>query len=298
MSRYQNLVNRMRNGECILIDGATGTEMERRGVPQLENAWNGGGALSDPETLRQVHQDYIGLNAEVIISNTFATHYHALRDAGVADRFEAFNRRGVELAVEARAEMNKPEVLVAGGISYWSWTGNHPPIEELKPAATQQVEIMAAAGADLIMLEMMIDIDRMLEILEAAQSSGLPVWVGLTCSLDHKNVVTLRNGEQLSAALAAISDKQVDLVNIMHTEVEDIDACLEVVRANWSQLVGVYAHSGEFADDKLNFTSTMSPGEYCACAKRWVDSGLHLIGGCCGIGPRHVQALSETLYSN
>jgi S-methylmethionine-dependent homocysteine/selenocysteine methylase len=78
MNRYENLLNRLRAGECILIDGATGTEIERRGVPQLENAWNGGGALSHPDTLRQVHEDYISHNAEIVISNTFATHYHSL----------------------------------------------------------------------------------------------------------------------------------------------------------------------------------------------------------------------------
>ena len=49
MNRYSSLMKRVQGGECILIDGATGTEVERRGVPQLENAWNGGGALSHPE---------------------------------------------------------------------------------------------------------------------------------------------------------------------------------------------------------------------------------------------------------
>ena len=295
MNRYGNLLNRLRAGECILIDGATGTEIERRGVPQLENAWNGGGALSHPDTLRQVHEDYISHNAEIVISNTFATHYHSLCDAGVADRFEALNRRGLELAIEARELQHKPEVLVAGGISYWSWTGNHPPLTDLKPAARQQAEIMAAAGADLIMLEMMIDIDRMLVTLEAAQSSGLPVWVGLTCELDGNGVPNLRNGERLSAALTALGDKQVDLVSIMHTEVEHVDACLDVVRAHWPQLVGVYAHSGEFIDNKLNFESTISADDYCAAAMRWIGRGAQLIGGCCGVGPRHIEMLSQVL---
>ena len=45
MGGYDRLMGRIANGERILIDGATGTEIERRGVPQLENAWNGGGAL-------------------------------------------------------------------------------------------------------------------------------------------------------------------------------------------------------------------------------------------------------------
>ena len=77
MSRYSELMQRIRAGECILIDGATGTEIERRGVPQLDNAWNGGGALSHPLVLREVHEEYLQIGAEIIISNNFATHYYA-----------------------------------------------------------------------------------------------------------------------------------------------------------------------------------------------------------------------------
>ena len=64
-----------------MIDGATGTELERRGVPQIPNAWNGGGALSHPEILEQIHKEYIELGAKIIITNTFATGKHTLEDA-------------------------------------------------------------------------------------------------------------------------------------------------------------------------------------------------------------------------
>ena len=61
MTRYDRLMARLEAGETILIDGATGTEVGRRGVPELPNAWNGGAALSHPDVLREVHQDYIRL---------------------------------------------------------------------------------------------------------------------------------------------------------------------------------------------------------------------------------------------
>ena len=81
MDRYNKLMNRAQEGECILIDGATGTEVERRGVPKLDNAWNGGGALSHPEIVKQIHKDYIQSGAEIVISNTYPTTKQALRDA-------------------------------------------------------------------------------------------------------------------------------------------------------------------------------------------------------------------------
>ena len=72
MSRYDELMARLDAGERILIDGGTGSEVDRRGVPPLDLAWNAGGALSHPDVLRQIHRDYLELGAQVVISNTFA----------------------------------------------------------------------------------------------------------------------------------------------------------------------------------------------------------------------------------
>jgi S-methylmethionine-dependent homocysteine/selenocysteine methylase len=288
-------MERIQNGEEILIDGATGTEIERRGVPQLENAWNGGGALSHPVVLRSVHEDYIREGAEIVISNTFATHRHALRDAGVEHQFEAFNRRGVELAVEARDRLQAPDVLVAGGISYWSWAGNWPASKDLLTSTEEEASIMAEAGADLLMLEMMVDIDRMLVTLEAAQTSGLPVWVGLSCKPDESGAMNLLRGGSLAEALDAIKDKSVPLVSIMHTEVEYVDKCLDIVKDRWLGPVGVYAHSARWVDGACIFDATISPEDYAANAKFWLGRGVQVIGGCCGLGVDHIKTLKNLI---
>ena len=81
--RYRSVMGRMQNGELIMIDGATGTEVEQRGVPQIENAWNSGGVMTHADVVRQIHEDYIDAGAQVIISNTFGACRHALRDAGL-----------------------------------------------------------------------------------------------------------------------------------------------------------------------------------------------------------------------
>ena len=151
-------MDRAKNEQVILMDGATGTEVERRGVAQLNNAWNGGAALSDPDILRAVHEDYIQNGAEIIISNTFANAKHALFDAGRGNDFEKLNSRSVQIAVEAREKTNAEHVCVAGGISYWTWTGKKPSLAELESTVTTQAQIMAESGADLLKLEMMIDI--------------------------------------------------------------------------------------------------------------------------------------------
>jgi homocysteine S-methyltransferase len=286
-------MSRIEGGEQIVIDGGTGTEIERRGVPQLNDAWNGGGALSHPSILRQVHEDYILAGAQIIISNTFATLKTALHDAQVEESFEAYNCRGVELACEARSALNADSVLVAGGISHWSWSGNYPSLDELGENATEQAAIMAEAGADLMMLEMMVKIDRMLVVLNGAQRCGLPVWVGFSCEIDSKGMPRLIDGETLVDAIDSIRDRNVPLISIMHTDVNDVEVCLDVVETNWPGPVGVYAHSGDYVEDKWIFENVINPEDYATVADRWVDRGVQVIGGCCGIGPTHIRTLTS-----
>ena len=292
MSRYSTLMNRIEAGEQVFIDGATGTEIERRGVPQLKNAWNGGGALSHPEILRGVHEDYIRAGADIVTSNTAATLKSALQDAGLEQDFAAYYRRGVKLACEARSVLGAYAVVVAGGVSHWSWSGNHPTLEELRDNATDQAAIMKEAGADLIMLEMMAKIEPMLAVLDGVEGCGLPVWVGLSCKLDCNGIPRLYDGQALSDAIDVLKGRNVPLMSIMHTEVSYVDACLDVVEELWVGPVGVYAHSGNYIDGKWIFNSVISPTDYAVAAEGWCNRGVRVIGGCCGVGPTHIRALT------
>ncbi len=293
MNPYLALMQRLHNGDRILIDGATGTEIERRGVPMVDDGWNGGGALTHPDIVRQVHEDYIRSGAQIVISNTFSTSRHVLQDAGLEEHFEMLNRRGVELAREARTNLKASNVLVAGGITHSSFTDKIPRRDQLQVNAEEQAAIMADAGADLIMLEMMMDVERMLIMLAAAQKSGLPVWVGFSCNVDDLGVVRLLHGPTLAEGIEAIKDKDVPLVSLMHTEVEDIPACLDVLQANWAGPIGVYAHSGTFVAPNWVFDDTISPEAYASAAKTWAQRGVQVIGGCCGIGSEHIAMLKQ-----
>ena len=295
MNRYEALMARLASGEQILIDGATGTEVERRGVPRVKHAWNGGGAKTHPDVLRAIHLDYIETGAQVIISNTFATSRHNLQEAGWEADFDLLNRRGVELAVEARTQSGQDHVVVAGGISHWDFNSNPPSLAALRVNSEDQAAIMAEAGADLIMLEMMAHTDKMIVVLEAAQKTGLPIWAGLSCDLDQDGTPKLWHQGTLAEAIAMLVDKNIPLINIMHSEVDYIDACLDVMQSQWDGLTGVYAHSGEHKDGLLLFDTVISPHDYAAAADRWLTRGVNVIGGCCGVGVSHMQLLKAQM---
>jgi S-methylmethionine-dependent homocysteine/selenocysteine methylase len=304
MDRYRKLIERARAGERVLIDGATGSEALRRGAPELPNGWSGGAALSHPNIVRQIHAEYIEIGAEMIASNTFATGRNVLQDANVAPDFEAYNRRGVELAVEARDQAGDAgnHVVVAGGVSHWSFSGNHPTLEVLRENTAEQVAIMRSAGAELISLEMMCNTDRLRATLDGvtAGGDGLPVWVGFSIGPeegfppeDLPADIELREGGLLAEAVEiAASYDQVDAMFMMHSDVRLIAPALAAIRTQWDGPLGAYAHAAALVDGELVFEDVISPAEYAAFEPDWHAAGATIVGGCCGIGPDHMRVLA------
>jgi methionine synthase I (cobalamin-dependent) len=292
--RYEAIWERIRQGERILLDGATGTECERRGVPQVVNTWNSGAALSHPEIVRAIHEEYIECGAEIIITNTFSSSRHCLRSAGIEDRFEELTSAAVRLANEARSASNKSGLLVAGGITHWIWTKDKPSIKELETNTRDQAALMASGGCDLIMLEMLSHVDRLLACVDGAKASGLPVWAGVSAKpIDGR--MCLLGGEPLEDALTALNEKDVPLISVMHTEVDYIEACLDILNTHWHGAVGVYAHVCQFSQDDTTaiFDDMISPADYVQASKRWMNQGVQLIGGCCGVRKEHICELRQ-----
>src|SRR5205823_49197 len=181
----ENLSARLATGDVVVIDGATGTELEARGVPMDDAAWCGPANLEYAEVARDVHADYIRAGAAVVIANTFSTDRLRLGDAGVADRLDEVNRNAVAAALQAREETGRDDVVVAGSLSRaaaFTIDGAARPVDRatLRDVYEEQARILADAGVELIALEMMTGADHGEPALEAARSTGLPVWLGLS----------------------------------------------------------------------------------------------------------------------
>jgi len=289
------LKERLDAGETIILDGGTGTEMERRGVPMREGAWCGVGSIANPDGVREVHELYIAAGADVIIANTYASSRHVLAQADMAHEFEHANRLGIELAQQARDNAATKPVAVAGSISTTAMHGEIPTDAVARVNYNEQAEIQAEAGAELIILEMMRDIDHTQIAIEAVQRVGLPLWVGYSCLLKDGEPWLFNMGHSFADGLKALDPDGIDLVAIMHTETADTDACLDVIDAHWNGPTGAYAQTGEFEPPHWRFIDTISPADYGVACKRWHDRGVQAIGGCCGIGPEHIEHLSTML---
>ncbi len=86
----------------------------------------------------------------------------------------------------------------------------------------------------------------------------------------------------------------VSAVNVMHAKPEVALDAIDVIRKHFAGPIGVYAESGEWASPNWVFNG-LGPEEYLAEAARWADRGAQIIGGCCGVGPEHIQLLAERL---
>ena len=170
-----------------------------------------------------------------------------------------------------------------------------PTPDSMREATRRQLSIMAEAGADIILLEMMIDLANFETTLEAAKGLGLPIWAGLTTGRAPEGHIRLRKGDPLAPALELAKQGGVELLNIMHTEVEFVTDSIEAVRDGWDGPIGVYAHSSTEIDKKWVFENVISPDDYCSLAAGWKSQGISLIGGCCGIGAAHIHKLRDDL---
>jgi homocysteine S-methyltransferase len=295
------LDERLRDGPLLLLDGAMGTELERRGVPMHRVAWSAAALDTHPEVVRQVHEDNIAAGAEVITTNSFGASRHVLEPAGLGGRVAELNRRAVSLAKEARDRAASGRaVWVAGSISSFIAEADlkyRPTIEAARASYAEQAQLLAEAGADLLLLEMMRDIEYSRLAAECAVATGLPVWIGFTCKRDEEGAVVLRGRDMeipLADAIEPVSAPGAALLAIMHSDLDVVADALDIVRERWPGPLGAYPHSGDFVMPNWLFDEVVEPEPFAEAAAGWADR-VRVLGGCCGIGPEHIRTLAAKL---
>ncbi len=299
---YATIQQRLARGQLVILDGGTGTELERRGVPMDSQAWCGMAAADHLDVLQQIHQDYLTAGADIITANTYASSRLLLEPAGFGDQFQSLNSSTVNAAHMARSASGQQNILIAGSLSHrvpiadgmaQSSINNTPAAEALATAFNEMGYMLTEQDCDLILLEMMYHPDRMRPAFEAAANTGLPVWAGFSARRGS-------NGEVLSFTSDAdipfeetvkiLNDFNVDAAGIMHTGSDLIEDALAIVRENFDGPLLAYPDSGYFISPHWQFENVISPPALLKFAERWVDCGVQVLGGCCGLSPAHIEA--------
>jgi len=278
-------------GGTLVLDGATGSELRRRGVPLDPIVWSALAPLTHYELLRAIHTDYIEAGADVVTTSTFATTRFVLDAAGRGDDFAAVNARAVGAAREARDASGRA-VAIAGSISCLPPGFDvqmYPDENEESAAYLELAETLAEAGADLLLLEMMQETRHAPLACAAASTIGLPVWLGVSCRVGAGGALVGFDFPlvPLKSTLDALLPYGPDAIAVMHSPVAAVAPALREIGARSSAPLGAYPEIG----DGTAAAQTLLPAELAAQARGWIDAGARIVGGCCGTQPKHIRAL-------
>ena len=256
--RYKNFLEVLNSGETILLDGATGSELENRGI-KMDNSWCATASL-EFDILKQIHKDYINAGAKIITTNTYASNRMILEVAGVEDKFEDINLAAINAAIQAREECGRDDVLVAGSLSHQipyedafrSQEEKDKYIKKLTPEYFQKsfdelAFFLADNGCDFILLELMYRPDRIDIIFDSASKVGLPVWAGFS-SRNKDGLIALTTDYEYSfkKMISNVKHHKLDAVGIMHCDIGVIEESIKELKEVYDLPIMAYPEVAVF----------------------------------------------------
>jgi S-methylmethionine-dependent homocysteine/selenocysteine methylase len=286
---------RARRGPPLLLDGALGTELERRGAKAALPLWSARALLDRPELVEEIHREYAGAGAELLTANTFRTQRRTLAREGLAARAAELTRLAVELA--RRAARGAPQrVLVLG---------SQPPLEDcfrpdlvpgddaLAREHGEHAESLAGAGADAILIETMNAAREAAAAARAASGAGAAFLASFRCG-SRANAARLLSGEPLARGIEAVARFGPLCVGVNCVAPAALEPCLEeLARSGFA--FHVYPNLGQPDPERGGAGEDLTPEAFALLARGWVEAGAAVVGGCCGTTPAHIRALARAL---
>lgn len=275
----------------VLLDGATGTNLQKAGMPVgvCPEQW----ILENSEVLIDLQKQYVEAGTDILFAPTFTASRIKLKEYGLEDHLEEMNRKLVALSKEAAKGTN---ALVAGDLTM---TGEqlYPlgdlMFEDLVDVYKEQAKIIAEAGADLFVVETMMSLQECrAAVLAIREVCDLPVMVSLTYNEDGRTLY----GTDPVTAVVVMQSLGADAVGMNCST--GPEAMLEPI-AKMAEYAAIpllakpNAGMPELIDGQTVFN--VEPEEFAVVGKKLVEEGAAIIGGCCGTTPEHIRALKEAV---
>jgi homocysteine S-methyltransferase len=301
--RYSKVIEKLNNKEIVILDGAMGTELEKRGV-QMDETWSGSASLKT-EILKKIHIDYIKAGAEIITTNTYPSNRIMLDAAGLGSKFEEINLKAINAAVEARIETDRDDVLIAGSLSHrfpiaHGDLQSNPAIfvskSHLKGVCDEMSEILSQNGCDFILLEMMYHPERIKTVFDSAKKTNKPIWASFSARKSPEGKLfsfTDQVDLPFKELIQIVHDYNIDAVGINHTSLDIISEAISEIKKVYDGPIIVYPDTGGWISPNWIFDHVIKPKELRKKALQWVKEGAQIIGGCCGTSPNHIKELSK-----
>ncbi|OGQ82638.1 MAG: bifunctional homocysteine S-methyltransferase/methylenetetrahydrofolate reductase [Deltaproteobacteria bacterium RIFOXYA12_FULL_58_15] len=271
----------------VVADGGIGTLLYAKGVyvNQCYDMLN----LTAPDTVRDIHRDYIKAGSELIETNTFGANPLKLEPHGQAANTEEINKRGAELARDAVGDKG----WVGGSVGPLG--KRLSPIGKISVAEAielfrPQIKGLVAGGVDLIVIETMGDIKELTAAVQAARlECGLPILTMATFPAEGRTII----GYTPEEVMTAMTHLGVQSVGANCSEgPHDMLATIEQLKlANPEMPIAAMPNAGSprLVDDRVLYMA--SPDYFAEYSRRFIQAGTSLVGGCCGTTPDHIRAV-------
>ncbi len=287
-----NLRERLKK-EILFLDGATGTNLQRAGMPAgvCPELW----ILEHPDVLIELQKNYIRAGSQIIYAPTFSGNSVKLKEYGVKESVKEINQRLVALSKQAVEEASH-RCLVAGDITM---TGQplapmgEMDFEELVDIYKEQVTAIAEAGADLIVVETMMSIQECrAAVLAVKEATDLPVFVTITLENSGRTLY----GTDPVTALITMEALGVDAFGLNCSS--GPDTMLPLIREMASYATVPLIAKPNAGLPRLENGRTvfdMPKDPFADGMKKLVEAGASVVGGCCGTDPSYIEAMRRSI---
>jgi 5-methyltetrahydrofolate--homocysteine methyltransferase len=286
-----SLLTFLNNQGIILLDGAIGTELDKRGL--MGRASNN---LDNPDVVLEIQREYALCGCHALTTNTLTMNRIYIETHNIDVSVQDVNRAGVELARQAAAGNQ----FVLGDIS--------PTGQLLEPYGTykeqqfydafkEQAEILAEAGVDGFIIETMFDLREGLCALRACGGNfSLPVIVSIAFKTETKGGRTIM-GDSACDCAKRLTDAGADVIGANCGELDPAQMAVVVSLLKKETNVPILAQPNagkpKLVGDKTIFE--MAPASFAAGIAKCIDAGATIVGGCCGTTPEHIRAVAALL---
>ncbi|HLK53524.1 MAG TPA: bifunctional homocysteine S-methyltransferase/methylenetetrahydrofolate reductase, partial [Candidatus Angelobacter sp.] len=256
--------------------------------------------LTQPDMVRNFHQDYLNAGAEVFETNTFGGNSFRLARHGLADKVAEINRRGAELAREAADAFNLKKaanVLVAGSVGPLGL--RIEPLgktsrEEARASFREQISALVEGGVDLIMLETFGYLEELHQAILAAREAAPDKQLVAQVTIDEDG--NCLDGASPETFTSKLNDWGVDVIgcNCSVGPVAMLEA-IERIRRLTDKPLAAQPNAGIPRSIEGRNIYLCSPEYMASYARKFVNAGVTLVGGCCGTTPEHIKAMNAAL---
>ncbi len=258
--------------------------------------------LIQPDLVRNIHQEYLNAGAEIVETNTFGGNSFRLARYGLADKVRDINLRGAQLAREAADAFNlkiAAHVLVAGSVGPLGI--RIEPLgktsrEEARASFRQQIAALVEGGVDLLILETFGYLEELHQAILAAREVSPDTQLVAQVTIDEEG--NCLDGASPETFTAKLADWGADVIgcNCSVGPVAMLEA-IERIRRITDKPLAAQPNAGIPRNVEGRNIYLCSPEYMASYARKFVDAGVGLVGGCCGTTPEHIRAMKASLRS-